>query len=770
MVRFHIKYLVISILIFVAFIFILTIQNPYIGIKLQDTENGEWQVADIDADGWAHMHDIREGDYVILVDGNDPELSFTVTTYGILEQAHSITIERNGTAMSFRIPSGLTEEQFKLFILYPGIIFLIIMVVSGFIVLKKPDIPCYYNLFFFNVSVGLSYVCGGASAQGYVLPELFSGVAFLFIPYFLLVFLNRYIQSIGRVGIVHPLILQVFALVNGLQIVFEAVVVFMRVGSSYDIVSCSLLVWFILECAACVLVLFIAGQRDRYLLQKTEIKIMFLGLFFSFGPFIVLYAIPKLVIGSGWVAVGHTAIYIVLLPTTFIYLISAKRLLDIDFYIGRFRYNAGLAFILSFIHWLLDSVLSHSPDLEIESLIFFPIIVMLLLYIKEMLDYRFRSRLLTMTNDYQLKLDQFASHISKVMKVNDLEERFIREIKQVLGINAVSLLEVDWQTFSMRLIMGYEEYPTELLTDVMFKKPLPAGVIKVLSNGAILSAGESRENKYVVWIGDKQNGTSLNIDEMIWLQTLSRYVSIVFENLYLIQGLTDEFKDTIKKQTEKNTPPWLMRFIFNLQENERSRFALDLHDSVLQNQLYWYRRLGETTTDFEMTDVLQKELFAIREGLLDVIHETRSTCNELRPSLLKEIGLIESLKQLFHTIQLRENFTIEFDYDEFDTELDYEYTIAMYRILQELLGNAGKHAHASKVKVYISIMPHEVSLFYRDDGVGIGNATEQGELNRRIGLTGIKERVASLEGRIQFSGSKETVVRIRLPRMLPIVE
>ncbi|AZN40344.1 sensor histidine kinase [Paenibacillus albus] len=769
-VRFHIKYLVIPILFFVAFIFILTIQKPYTGIKLEETKNGEWQIAGIDADGWAHTQDIREGDFVVLVDADKPELAYTVQTYGILEQVHSITIERNGTDKSFEIPRGLTEEQFNFFILYPGIIFLIIMTVSTFIVYKKTDNACFYGLFFFLVTVGLSCVCGGASSQGHVLPELFSGVAFLFIPYFLLVFLNSYIQSISGTRIVHPMILQIFILVNGLLIAFEAVVTLMRVGSSYNIVPLSLLGWFIIECAICIIVLLIAGLRDRSLIFKTEIKIMLIGIFLSFGPFIGLYAIPKLIVGTGWVSAGHTAIGLVLLPAMFIYLITAKRLLDIDFYIGRFRYNAGLAIILSFIHWVVDSVLSHSPDLEIETLIFFPIIVMLLLYIKEMLDFRFRSRFFASTNNFQLRLDQFASQISKVMKVNDLEERFIREIIQMLGIQAVSLLEVDLRAYSIRLINGCEEYPSELLKDVLFKKPLSAGVIEVLSNGAILSAGEHREKRYVVWIGDKPNGTSLNIDEIIWLQTLSRYVSIVFENLYLIQGLTDEFKDTIKKQPEKNTPPWLMRFIFNLQENERSRFALDLHDSVLQNQLYWYRRVGETTTDFEISDALRNELIAIREGLLDVIHETRSTCNELRPSLLKEIGLVESLKQLFHTIQMRENFTIEFDYDEFDTELDYEYTIAMYRILQELLGNAGKHAKATKVKVYISIMPHEVSLFYRDDGVGISNATEQGELNRPIGLTGIKERVNSLEGRIQFSGSKETIVRIRLPRMPSIVE
>ncbi|WP_308633948.1 sensor histidine kinase [Paenibacillus silvisoli] len=763
-VRFPIKYLVTPILIFVAFIFILTIQNPYIGIKLQETENGEWQITSIDTDGWAYEQNIRIGDSVVLIDESDPKLASTVKTYGILEQAHNITIERNGTVMSYAIPRELTEEQFEVFVMFPGIIFLVIMAIAAFIVIKKPDHPYLNSLFFFLVSVGLSYVCGGASSQGHVLPELFNGAAFLFVPYFLLRFLNGYIQSIGGTSIAPPCILRLFIVLNGLLIVMEAVFTLMRAGSAYEIVYCSLLSWFVIECAVCVSLLVIAVLRDRELLRKAEIKIMFLGLLLSFGPFIGLYAIPKLIVGTGWVSAGYTAISLVLLPATFIYLISAKRLLDIDFYIGRFRYNAGLAFILSFVHWLLDSILSHSPDVEIETLIFFPVIIMILLYIKEMLDYRFRSLLFTTTNDFQSRLDQFASHISTVMKVGELEERLIQEIKQVLGIQAVSLVEVDRRDFTIKLIQGYDRYPTELLTDSLFHHPLPAGVIEVLNKGAIVLAGERGEKRYVVWIGDKQNGTSLNIDERVWLQTLSRYVSIVYENLYLIQGLSDEFKDTMNKQSERNTPPWLMRFIFNLQENERSRFALDLHDSVLQNQLYWYRRIGIVTSDFEMSKELRQEMVAIREGLLDVIHETRSTCNELRPSLLKELGLVESLKHLFHTVQLRGNFTIEFDYDEFDTELDYEYTIAVYRIMQELLGNAGKHAKASKVKVHLSIMPQEVSLFYRDDGVGIGNAKMDGDLNH-IGLTGIRERVTSLEGRIQFSGNEETIVRIWLPRM-----
>ncbi|MBP3966107.1 sensor histidine kinase [Paenibacillus lignilyticus] len=769
MVRFHIKYLILPIVIFVAFVFILTIQKPYIGIKLHETASGEWRITNIDADGWAHKQNIGVGDSVIEIDENEPGLASTVKTYGILEQARSIAIERNGTVESYEIPSGLTEGQFRLFVLYPGFTFLIIMAISGFIVFKKPDLPYFYGLFFFLVLVGLSYVCGGASSQGHVLPELFSGAAFLFVPYCFLHFLNSYIQSIGGTSIVPPFILRLFIALNGLLIGMEAVFTLLQVSSAYEIVTLSLLSWFITECAVCVLLLVMAGVRNRLLIYKTEIKIMLLGIFFSFGPFIGLYAIPKLMDGSGWVSAGHTAIFLVLLPATFIYLITAKRLLDIDFYLGRFRYNAGLAFILSFIHWLLDSVLSHTPDLEIESLVYFPLIVILMLYLKEMLDFRFRSRHFMMKKDFQLRMDRFASRISKVMKVSELEEQFIQEIKEGLGIQAVSLLEVDRRDSTIELIGGYERYPIELVTNALFIKPLPLGLIEVLNNGAILLAGERMGKRCIVWIGEKQNATSLNIDERVWLKTLSRYVSIVYENLSLVQGLSDEFKDTVKQQSERNTPPWLMRFIFNLQENERSRFALDLHDSVLQNQLYWYRRIGEVTTDFEMSDAVRQEMIAIREGLLDVIHETRSTCNELRPSLLKEIGLVESLKELFHTIQMRENFTIEFDYDEFDMELDYEYTIAMYRIMQELLGNAGKHSKASKVKVHLSIMPHEISLLYSDDGIGIGNAKKRGDLSR-IGLTGIKERVTSLEGRIQFSGNKETIVRIWLPRLVSPVE
>jgi len=229
-------------------------------------------------------------------------------------------------------------------------------------------------------------------------------------------------------------------------------------------------------------------------------------------------------------------------------------------------------------------------------------------------------------------------------------------------------------------------------------------------------------------------------------------VSIVYDNLYLIEGLTENLESIMQQQGQKASP-WLLRLLFNLSENERRRLAADLHDSALQDQLVWYRRLEIVMQDIQQPSPLHTELSLIKEGLLDVIHQIRETCNELRPPLLREMGIVRSLELLFEEMQLRTNYAIQFQAHSFSRDLNDEQILVLYRIVQELLRNAVKHAKATQIEIELEERQTQIYFRYRDDGIGLDLQQVQVSF-QHMGLSGIQERVASLEGNITFQSEQ----------------
>jgi two-component system sensor histidine kinase ComP len=140
------------------------------------------------------------------------------------------------------------------------------------------------------------------------------------------------------------------------------------------------------------------------------------------------------------------------------------------------------------------------------------------------------------------------------------------------------------------------------------------------------------------------------------------------------------------------------------------------------------------------------------EGLLDVTHQIRETCNELFPPLLKELGIVEALKNLFADAQLRTNYVVNFNVTGFSINLGYEQVLALYRIVQELLTNAAKHSKATEINITLANSNGILTLNYQDNGIGIDLQNLQSSSNH-LGLSGIQERVSSLEGKTCFNSS-----------------
>ncbi|WP_256759383.1 PAS domain S-box protein [Cohnella sp. WQ 127256] len=336
----------------------------------------------------------------------------------------------------------------------------------------------------------------------------------------------------------------------------------------------------------------------------------------------------------------------------------------------------------------------------------------------------------------QTSLDRFSLDLFGVMKVSQLERRLVREVKDVLKVTEVSVVEVD-------------------VNDDRLCKIIESDM------GYYLKIGEIRGRSYLLCIEEKP--AILQMAPLrVWLETITRYVSVLFDNFLLIEDLTKELEQTASKQI---APIWLSRLLFNLSENERKRLSQDLHDAALQEQIVWYRKLDLLMSETSFSGEVREQLEQIMQGLLDVIYHIRITCNELRPPMLVEEGLITSLEALFDFTQLRANYSIQFNAEHLNHTLDDQKLIALYRIVQELLANATKHSHATEVQIRLFSQTDRLQLEYEDNGVGMDLMKGVKDLFNSIGIYGIKERVRSMGGTIEFRSSENhgLAVRIEIP-------
>jgi len=198
-------------------------------------------------------------------------------------------------------------------------------------------------------------------------------------------------------------------------------------------------------------------------------------------------------------------------------------------------------------------------------------------------------------------------------------------------------------------------------------------------------------------------------------------------------------------------------------ESERHRWALELHDETLQGlgALRFMLSAAERSGDPEvMHDAIEQSL----EQLSLEITGLRALITELRPAALDTLGLEAALENLASRAAGTGDFNLEIDF-EFapGSHRDYagEQEVTAYRLVQEGLSNATKHAGAKNVMLHVERTPREIEIEIRDDGVGFDPATSNGG----FGLVGMRERVALIRGRLDVKSSPGggTTIHATLP-------
>lgn len=762
---------IVLISILVGYLSFSIYKNPFIGALVADNGTGQYVVTDFSSkSSWGNGR-ILIGDTVLEVNNQSAADFFTIKTYGLLERASSILLNRvgeDGTSshILLHVYNELSLNELMIQLISPLISVLLFSGLSFFVYQRRKGDPAAIQLILFFLSIGVAYLSSLSSGRADPVGRITMTFTILMVPIFFLQFMTYYLDRYQeRMASRYSLwfFYTVICMILGLNI---SKIVF-NFGSP-NVISSLILIYFI---GINIYIVFRLVQKfvaHRHGPLKSLFKLILIGHIIGFFPFVFLFAVPQL-FRISFLSPEIAAVFLLTIPIVYLYMFTTKQLFDIDFLINRFLYYASLSFLPTLVICLLTVLIMNQDNQSWVkwSRLFLAcyLLITLMLFLKEYADLKLRPKLNKDMHNFQGSLNRFSARISRVMKRSDLERVLEQEIYNVLPVKKVAFLEISTDHFTeFKLDESLADIQDSVIEAVQASAGhLMIGSVLNVERGICVIAGKKQNILHLMWLDVKGNRTKYNLDELAWLRTLANYSAIVYENLYLIESLVEELEVEFQKHRGADSSPWLLRLIFKLAEKERRKLASDLHDSALQDQLIWYRNLESAMLDHDMSSELHQKLVDVREGLLDVIHQIRETCNELRPPLLQEMGIVEALRGLFEQAQIRSNYVIDFQSDSFMADINDEQMLTIFRIVQELLRNAGKHAKASNIFISLE-QKNDIWLTYKDDGIGL-KLEDLNDSYQHMGLSGIKERVHSLEGAIDFRSEpgEGLEVQISLP-------
>ena len=204
-----------------------------------------------------------------------------------------------------------------------------------------------------------------------------------------------------------------------------------------------------------------------------------------------------------------------------------------------------------------------------------------------------------------------------------------------------------------------------------------------------------------------------------------------------------------------------LRRVVSAQELERRRLARELHDETgqaLTSILLGLKSLEDVRGESELTESTAR----LRELVVTTLQDVRRLAVELRPSALDDFGLVPALERLVDTFREQTGIDVDLEPQLGDERLPSDVETTLYRITQEALTNVVKHANAERVSIVLTRRDGTISAVIEDDGRGFEEGSGSGN---GLGLLGMRERVALVDGRLSIESSpgSGTTLSIEVP-------
>ena len=247
---------------------------------------------------------------------------------------------------------------------------------------------------------------------------------------------------------------------------------------------------------------------------------------------------------------------------------------------------------------------------------------------------------------------------------------------------------------------------------------------------------------------EKFSNVEYLIKDKIDAYLLKRTIDLIIEKK-AVQQEANDFIDNISSA------------ILDTQDEERKRFARDLHDglgqklSALSMNMKALSKDVDNNFDNNTKHIYEKCLLLIENISL----ELRGVAHDMIPPELN-VGLCKAIKNMCRMVNDTQAVKINVDADD-DIKLEKKVEIELYRIIQELFNNSLKHSNAEKIDIKLCVIDNNLYLSFKDDGMGIKNHI----FSNGIGLKSIKKRVGALNGKFSFKNehNKGCCIKVSIP-------
>jgi signal transduction histidine kinase len=223
------------------------------------------------------------------------------------------------------------------------------------------------------------------------------------------------------------------------------------------------------------------------------------------------------------------------------------------------------------------------------------------------------------------------------------------------------------------------------------------------------------------------------------------------------------FREVLSAQDELKR---LSAELLSAQESERRRISRELHDEVGQVLSAMMLGLGNLQSSLKNND--KAESLRQLQLVLDMTERNASVVRNLslllRPTMLDDLGLVPALKWLAREVSRTSPVQVDVFADDCPEDLPEEHRTCVYRIVQEAVRNAVRHAGAKQIHVQVRPAAGRLSITVQDDGQGFEPAQERG-----LGILGMEERVVRLGGTlaVESTRGRGTSVNFELPLPQP---
>ncbi|MCL4458946.1 MAG: GAF domain-containing sensor histidine kinase [Chloroflexi bacterium] len=246
----------------------------------------------------------------------------------------------------------------------------------------------------------------------------------------------------------------------------------------------------------------------------------------------------------------------------------------------------------------------------------------------------------------------------------------------------------------------------------------------------------------VLQVANKDASGSFSAEEQRILMAFANQAAIAVENARLFEELSRNKEELKRKAVQLRR---LLAKTVSVQEEERRRIALDLHDGVTQLILgALYETQAAEQSLFSGPEVARQRLASARALLDQSLAEMRQVVFDLRPPSLDELGLVPVLQKYMQGFVEASGPHYCFEVRGAPHRLAVPAEVAIYRIIQEALHNARKHADATIVRLILEFEPEMLRITIEDDGKGFAQNREMTTCSEHLGLAGMKERAGSI--------------------------